>query len=70
MRSMSRDAQVGQIRHAHGIRRAFFNINLFENDIPGASFGDRTCDEYTMVQLQRRLECRGLKTNLNSLKCL
>jgi len=41
----------------------FFNIKLSENDVPGASFGDRTADDCTMVQLQRWLECRGLKTS-------
>ena len=41
----------------------FFSVRLTESDVPGASLDGRACGECTVTQLQRWLECRGLKTS-------
>ena len=41
----------------------FFKIKLREKDVPGSSLGDKSVEEATIIQLQRWLECRGLKTS-------
>jgi hypothetical protein len=42
-----------------------YAVKLTENDVPGAKF--RSCDisEHSVVELQRWLQCRGLKLSGN-----
>jgi hypothetical protein len=40
----------------------FFNVKLLETDVPGAQLGENDCENYSVTELRRWLECRGLKT--------
>ena len=45
--------------------KPFQNINLTEDDVPGAKFVYPEIEDHTNVQLQRWLACRGLQTTGN-----
>ena len=40
----------------------FFNVKLLETDVPGAQLGEIGCNNYSVTELRRWLECRGMKT--------
>ena len=45
--------------------RDFFQVNLTENDVPGAKLDPNNFDTCSNIQLKRWLECRGIKTSGN-----
>lgn len=47
-----------------------YAVKLTENDVPGAKFRSSDVTVHSVVELQRWLQCRGLKSTGNKLELI